>query len=1172
MANNIWVATDWHLMNKRVEPRHPYRTISNLEKLAVNYANDIQEDDLFIYLGDLCDPAYTDLKKLKAIIGMIPGYKIMCRGNHDTEDDSFYLDLGFDRICEVAKCHNILFSHIPLKITDSEKINVHGHLHTRMIVTDRKNSANWINAYDSNFNDHSTLLDDLLEKAPYQKEKEFTDTDQNHIKEMFDQYTNMDPGIYTNIINISDMVELHYHADDMSIMGHRASEYVDAENVNEASSVTAKEMEVPQFKSDTDLYNYMHKNIRYKNFTKLMTAQEVEATKEGACHDQVMYELYALRKIPGISKVKAWFILEYDESSGQGGETHSVVQYNKAGGTYYIENAWSDNAGIHKLNKTVPDLFEEYHESGKWGNKDKYPEIDVGHFPTTPGMSLQDMLNDGSVNESTVKNISYELPKKALSYDPPMNASTVKNQYGEKLYKKLYNDPVHRYRMDSGIELIHKEPTRDELVRICSNWLAMDSNMQKESDKMSMKLFGMNNIDHYVELIQEYDHDVDESANILQDMEDYTELRELYSDPNKQSPTNRVHYTSLFNAMVAAVSNLPEDSIKIEDNTIYELRPNIIDEYFTCPAVITEYRPTDYIHLFVLGELDDPTANTMYIPCLLPYMKANGANFVYYTTSKVNEAAAETHEYDHDKKKEIADKYGLRDVGYYDKLEEEKKDQHELEAKEAEKRRKERQRQANAEKARQAKEEKRKAVAEREDARRKQLLKARKIKARKAKMRKFKQAFSHKDKITPKNEDATNLMENYHFECLDKNLRFFDPPLNEAANKDEKLYPVYVILIHSGTTLATIIKNVTGADYSHASISFDSSLRHMYSFGSKKMPDAGFKTEDVKSDFYKSRTIPYAIYVVPSTKTEISLMKKRLDYFIANHTKFKFDFAGLVKTFFHIADDPQWRYFCSRFVADVLKAGHPDDKDFIPEPSLIKPEDFQHQSYAIYVTGGENINDYDQKLVDKKTKQILNKERAVRKLLAENTVIDEDAQYIYPDAIFDPYDPLQEAVLDYKMAMLDEEAVDNFIQYLKSFKVRFDRNGNVIITRREYDDLSKHFHQSLRMLKTYEKAGNVEGVKEELAKINYMIELINNYYLSPKTNNNPKVSKDIKKEMLDLRSVMMNVFQQHLTWITSREPHFNFQRYYDSSKYGKDIKIPKTVMDTVTKSLVTVLG
>ena len=45
--------------------------------------------------------------------------------------------------------------------------------------------------------------------------------------------------------------------------------------------------------------------------------------------------------------------------------------------------------------------------------------------------------------------------------------------------------------------------------------------------------------------------------------------------------------------------------------------------------------------------------------------------------------------------------------------------------------------------------------------------------------------------------------------------------------------PVYIVLMHTGTPLASAIKKIAGDQFSHACISFNSELDPLYSFGSK---------------------------------------------------------------------------------------------------------------------------------------------------------------------------------------------------------------------------------------------------------------------------------------------------------------------------------------------------
>lgn len=90
--------------------------------------------------------------------------------------------------------------------------------------------------------------------------------------------------------------------------------------------------------------------------------------------------------------------------------------------------------------------------------------------------------------------------KLAEVYDPPMTLKQIKDTYGEELANKLANDPVHAYRASSGIELIHQEPTLEELDRIMQNWHLMSKRQKALSDAKSLELFGVTNVDNYNKL------------------------------------------------------------------------------------------------------------------------------------------------------------------------------------------------------------------------------------------------------------------------------------------------------------------------------------------------------------------------------------------------------------------------------------------------------------------------------------------------------------------------------------------------------------------------------------------------------------------------------------------------------------------------------------------------
>lgn len=92
-----------------------------------------------------------------------------------------------------------------------------------------------------------------------------------------------------------------------------------------------------------------------------------------------------------------------------------------------------------------------------------------------------------------------------MTYEPPYSGIEIKRKYGYMVFKNLQKDPVHKWRMDTGIELIHKEPSLKELLRIKKNWDQMSIAQKKISDKKSIELFGVDNTKHFYLLLKEYD-------------------------------------------------------------------------------------------------------------------------------------------------------------------------------------------------------------------------------------------------------------------------------------------------------------------------------------------------------------------------------------------------------------------------------------------------------------------------------------------------------------------------------------------------------------------------------------------------------------------------------------------------------------------------------------------
>lgn len=82
------------------------------------------------------------------------------------------------------------------------------------------------------------------------------------------------------------------------------------------------------------------------------------------------------------------------------------------------------------------------------------------------------------------------------NYERPYSLQQIKEKYSDNVYQKLKNDEVHSWRATTGIELIHKEPDLKQQTRIFYNWMNMSEQMKQNSDKKSIEMFGISNLEH----------------------------------------------------------------------------------------------------------------------------------------------------------------------------------------------------------------------------------------------------------------------------------------------------------------------------------------------------------------------------------------------------------------------------------------------------------------------------------------------------------------------------------------------------------------------------------------------------------------------------------------------------------------------------------------------------
>lgn len=149
---------------------------------------------------------------------------------------------------------------------------------------------------------------------------------------------------------------------------------------------------IKSFNSPKDLLDHM-RSFKYKEFDKLMSPDEVERTKSGSCHDQVIYEMRELRRMG--KDPKGLFMVEYNDD--QGGTTHSLVFYKDGKDYIWIENAWGGREGLHKFNSVdgIKRKILEAHKNNEFGDNVKYKNILFSEFSDSDhkiGENLQEFV------------------------------------------------------------------------------------------------------------------------------------------------------------------------------------------------------------------------------------------------------------------------------------------------------------------------------------------------------------------------------------------------------------------------------------------------------------------------------------------------------------------------------------------------------------------------------------------------------------------------------------------------------------------------------------------------------------------------------------------------------------------------------------------------------------
>lgn len=153
---------------------------------------------------------------------------------------------------------------------------------------------------------------------------------------------------------------------------------------------------------------------------------------------------------------------------------------------------------------------------------------------------------------------------------------------------------------------------------------------------------------------------------------------------------------------------------------------------------------------------------------------------------------------------------------------------------------------------------------------------------------------------------------------------------------------VYILLTRTNTLFARAIHRITGDSYTHAALGMDRSLHKLYSFGrrySYLMLPGGLITENIHAGVYgRNGQAPAVLCEIRVSDAVYGKIEKTIGDMMRNSRKYHYSIIGAWACYFNIPCRRSRHFFCSQFVAEVIRQS--GALQLPKDPSLMMPDDF----------------------------------------------------------------------------------------------------------------------------------------------------------------------------------------------------------------------------------------
>lgn len=207
---------------------------------------------------------------------------------------------------------------------------------------------------------------------------------------------------------------------------------------------------------------------------------------------------------------------------------------------------------------------------------------------------------------------------------------------------------------------------------------------------------------------------------------------------------------------------------------------------------------------------------------------------------------------------------------------------------------------------------------------------------------------------------------------------------NEATYEElkDKIVPAYICLFSGKALHSRAIEWYTHTEWSHAAMSFDSSMKQMYTFNANNNvsadgKSAGFTIESIEKYWKIDPSIKFKVHALFVTAAQRDMMRDAVDWYIKHQDDTKYSMKTIINIFFKKASDfgnefkNKTEMVCSQFVYTILAIANLKLR-VTKDASLVSPGDLDKsiddRLFNMFIGG---IGVYNSKKIDNMCRKII---------------------------------------------------------------------------------------------------------------------------------------------------------------------------------------------------------